>query len=100
MLETAFDVVIRPQVTEKSVAGAGLRKYTFRVHPAANKIEVKKAIEQIYAVKVAKVNTMNVPGKPRRRGGRVRPGRTSTWKKAVVTLAPGHTIDIFEGGQQ
>jgi len=99
MLETPWDVIIRPVITEKSVAGAAASKYTFRVHPSANKIQVRSAIERIYSVRVAKVNTMRVAGKPRRRGGRVRPGRTAEWKKAIVTLAEGHKIEIFGSGE-
>lgn len=99
MLETPWDVVIRPIITEKAVSGADARKYTFRVHPKANKVQIRQAITVIYKVQVEKVNTMNVLGKPRRRGGRVRPGRTSAWKKAIVTLRPGQKIDIFESGE-
>jgi large subunit ribosomal protein L23 len=99
MLETPWDVVIRPLITEKSVSGSRDRKYTFRVHSKANKIQIRSAVERIYSVKVSKVNTANIKGKPRRRGGRVRPGRTSNWKKAVVTLEAGFTIDIFESAE-
>ena len=59
----SYDVIIRPIVTERSMAGAADKKYVFEVAPAAGKIEVKKAVEEIFGVKVAKVNTMNVPGK-------------------------------------
>jgi large subunit ribosomal protein L23 len=96
MLRTPWDVIVCPLITEKSVKGANEGKYSFRVHVAANKIQIRNAIEEIYGVRVAKVNTLNVKGKPRRRGGRMRPGRTPMWKKAVVTLEAGDTIDLFE----
>lgn len=88
--------IIRPVVTEKSVSAARHGKYTFRVTLAASKIEIQKAVEDQFRVKVAKVNTQRVRGK-RRRVGRFREGTTERWKKAIVTLAEGHRIPFFEG---
>ena len=94
---TAYDIIIRPVITERSMAGAADKKYVFEVAPTAGKIEIKKAIEEIFGVKVAKVNTMNVSGKAKRLGaGRL--GRTRDWKKAIVQLTEdSKTIEIFEG---
>lgn len=91
----ARDVIIRPWITEKSTALMQDRKYTFEVHPDANKVQIKKAVEEIFKVKVLKVNTMRVPGKLRRVGRFV--GRKPDRKKAIVTLAEGQSIPIFEG---
>ena len=93
----SYDVIIRPIITERSMAGAAEKKYVFEVDPAAGKIEIKKAVEEIFGVKVAKVNTMHVPGKAKRLGaGRL--GRTKDWKKAIVQLtADSKTIEFFEG---
>ena len=94
---TAYDIIIRPVITERSMAGAADKKYVFEVAPTAGKIEIKKAIEEIFGVKVAKVNTINVSGKAKRMGA-ARPGRTKDWKKAIVQLAEdSKTIEIFEG---
>jgi large subunit ribosomal protein L23 len=88
-----YDVIRRPLVTEKSSALQGLRnQFRFEVAPSANKIEVKKAIETLFSVKVLKVNMVTMPSKARRMFGR--PGATRPWKKAVVTLKKGDTIDI------
>ena len=93
----SYDVIIRPIITERSMAGAAEKKYVFEVAPTAGKIEIKKAVEEIFGVKVAKVNTMNVPGKAKRLGA-ARPGRTKDWKKAIVQLTnDSKTIEIFEG---
>ena len=93
----SYDVIIRPIITERSMAGAAEEKYVFEVAPTAGKIEIKKAVEEIFGVKVAKVNTMNVPGKAKRLGA-ARPGRTKDWKKAIVQLTEdSKTIEIFEG---
>ena len=93
----SYDVIIRPIITERSMAGAAEKKYVFEVAPNAGKIEIKKAVEEIFGVKVAKVNTMNVPGKAKRLGA-ARPGRTKDWKKAVVQLTEdSKTIEFFEG---
>ena len=87
-------VVIRPLVTEKGTRTATtLNAYPFQVHPEANKIEIKSAIERIYSVKVREVRTINYKGKPRRT--RFKRGLTSHWKKAVVVLDPDDHIDLF-----
>ncbi|MFO7172003.1 MAG: 50S ribosomal protein L23 [Bacillota bacterium] len=91
----ARDILIRPIITEKSTAAMAQRKYTFQVHPDATKTQIKQAVEEIFKVKVVKVNTMNVPGKRRRMGRSV--GYRPSWKKAIVTLAEGQSIPIFEG---
>ncbi len=91
----ARDIIIAPVVTEKSNEAMGGGAYTFRVHPDATKADVHNAVEEIFKVKVTKVNTMNVSGKSRRLG--LRKGRTRDWKKAIVTLAPGQKIQFFEG---
>ena len=94
---TAYDIIIRPVITERSMAGVAEKKYVFEVAPTAGKVEIKKAIEEIFGVKVAKVNTINVPGKAKRMGA-ARPGRTKDWKKAIVQLTEeSKTIEIFEG---
>ena len=94
---TAYDIIIRPVITERSMASAADKKYVFEVLPAAGKIEIKKAVEEIFGVKVAKVNTMVVPGKAKRMGA-ARPGRTKEWKKAIVQLTEdSKTIEMFEG---
>ena len=93
----SYDVIIRPIITERSMAGAAEKKCVFEVAPTAGKIEIKKAVEEIFGVKVAKVNTMNVPGKAKRLGA-ARPGRTKDWKKAIVQLTEdSKTIEFFEG---
>ena len=94
---TAYDIIIRPVITERSMNSVADKKYVFEVAPTAGKIEIKKAIEEIFGVKVVKVNTMNVSGKAKRLGaGRL--GRTRDWKKAIVQLTEdSKTIEIFEG---
>lgn len=88
-----YDVIRRPLVTEKSSTLQGLRnQFRFEVAPSANKIEVRKAVETLFSVKVVKVNMLSVPSKARRMFGR--PGATRPWKKAIVTLRKGDTIDI------
>lgn len=89
------DVIRRPLVTEKGTDMMADGKYVFEVDPRANKTQIKQAVEAMFDVKVRKVNTSRVPGKLRRRGLDV--GRTREWKKATVTLAPGQSIEIFEG---
>ncbi len=91
----ARDIIIAPLVTEKTNEAMERGTYSFRVHPDATKADIHNAVEDIFKVRVVKVNTMNVPGKPRRLGLRI--GRTRAWKKAVVTLAPGQRIQFFEG---
>ena len=94
---TAYDIIIRPIITERSMASVADKKYVFEVAPTAGKIEIKKAVEEIFGVKVAKVNTMIVPGKAKRMGA-ARPGRTKEWKKAIVQLTENSkTIEMFEG---
>ena len=92
---SAHDIIIRPVVTEKSSSLMALNKYTFEVHRSANKIQIRKAVEEVFGVKVAGVNTINVKGKPRRRG--LSKGFTRSWKKAVVSLQQGSRIEFFEG---
>ncbi len=92
----AQDIIIRPIVTEKSMMGIAAKKYTFEVAKAANKIEIAKAVEELFKVKVAKVNTVNVRGKLRRQGRYE--GYTRSWKKAYVTLTEdSKSIEFFEG---
>jgi large subunit ribosomal protein L23 len=88
------DIVIRPVVSEKSYAGLERNTYTFLVDPRANKTEIKEAIQQIWNVRVLNVNTMNRRGKIKRT--RVSTGKRPDQKRAVVTLAEGDTIEIFE----
>lgn len=90
----ARDILIKPIVTEKSKALMEERKYTFRVPLSATKIQIRQAVEQIFKVKVQAVNTMRYEGKMKRLGRTQ--GRRSDWKKAVVTLKPGETIELFE----
>ncbi|MCR4419462.1 MAG: 50S ribosomal protein L23 [Clostridia bacterium] len=89
------DVIIRPVVTEKSTRLMGENKYTFLVHPRATKVDIRRAVEELFHVTVVKVNTLKVRGKRRRLGRTV--GRTPDRKKAVVTLKPGDKIEIIEG---
>lgn len=90
------DVLIKPIITEKTSALMADKKYTFKVDPNANKIEIKHAVEKVFDVKVAAVNTMHVRGKKRRVGVHV--GYTSDWKKAIVTLTKdSKTIGFFDG---
>ena len=94
---TAYDIVIRTIITERAMDGAADKKYFFEVAKEAGKIEIKKAVEEIFGVKVAAVNTLTVPGKEKRMGAG-RPGMTKTWKKAYVQLTPdSKTIEFFEG---
>ena len=95
-MKLAQDIIIKPIITEASMMGVVSKKYTFKVALTANKIEIKDAIEEIFGVKVEKVNTMRVRGRHRRMGRNE--GRTPNWKKAVVTLAEGSkTIGFFDG---
>ena len=92
----AHDIIIRPIITEKSMAGAVNKVYTFEVAKTANKIEIAKACEEVFKVKVAKVNTLNVRGQFRRQG-RNNGGYTRSWKKAIITLAANSKpIEFFE----
>ena len=93
----SYDIIIRPIITERSMTSVAEKKYVFEVAPNAGKIEIKKAVEEIFGVKVASVNTVTVPGKEKRMGA-ARPGMTKTWKKAYVQLtADSKTIEFFEG---
>ncbi len=88
-------VIVQPVVSEKSYALMADGKYTFRVHDRAHKVQIAQAVEEIFDVKVAAVRTGNVRSKPKRRG--LTTGRSRSWKKAVVQLAPGERIELFEG---
>ena len=90
-----FDVILRPVVTEKSMADMAEKKYTFLVHPEANKVQIKEAVEKMFeGAKVKAVNTMNLEGKKKRRGMVI--GKTAKRKKAIVTLAAdSKEIEIF-----
>ena len=93
---TAQDIVIKPIITEKSMGGLQENKYTFKVAKCANKIEIAKAVEELFGVQVASVNTMNLDGKKKRRGMVV--GKTAKTKKAIVKLTEESAdIEIFEG---
>ena len=94
-MKTSYDVIIRPIITENSMDMAADKKYAFKVAKEANKTEVRKAIEEIFGVDVAKVNVVNVNGKKKRMGRTM--GTTSSYKKAVVTLTPdSKEIEIFQ----
>lgn len=95
-MKEPYEIVRRPLVTEKSMDGVAENKYTFEVATYSNKIEIGQAIEKIYNVKVQKVNTLTVKGK-KKRVGRHPQGKTPDMKKAVVTIAAGQRIEIFEG---
>ncbi len=90
------DIILKPVITEKSMDELQNGKYTFKVATDANKSEIKKAVEALFDVKVAKVNTLNCNGKEKRVGRYV--GKTADWKKAIVTLTEdSKTIEFFEG---
>jgi large subunit ribosomal protein L23 len=95
MIALAHDIIVRPVVTEKSSRLMSHNKYTFEVLPQANKIEIRKAVEEVFKVKVTSVHTINMPSKPKRMGRFL--GRSRSWKKAIVTLAPGQRIEFFDG---
>ena len=91
-----YDIIRRPVITEKTnIQKDEANQVTFEVDPRANRIEIKRAVEQIFNVKVADARTMNVSGKVKRRG-RIE-GKRRNWKKAIVTLMPGERIEFFEG---
>lgn len=95
-MKTAYDIIIKPIITEQSMEATEEKKYVFQVAIDANKIEIKKAIEEIFGVKVEKVNTIRMDGKEKRMGVHV--GRRANWKKAMVKLtADSKTIEFFEG---
>ena len=92
----AHDIIIAPVITEKSMSGIADKKYTFKVDKNANKIEIAQAVEELFKVKVAKVNTINVRGHVRRMGRYE--GTTAAWKKAVIKLTESSkTIEFFDG---
>ena len=94
-MQSAQDIIIKPIITEKSMIGIQDKKYTFKVAKDANKIQIAKAVETIFGVKVQKVNTMNCKGRYRRQGRT--DGYTSDWKKAIVTLKEdSKNIEFFE----
>ena len=95
-MRTAYDIVIRPVITEQSMEDMDIKKYVFEVAKDANKVEIAKAIEEIFGVTVIKVTTENIRGKEKRVGANPA-GKTKTWKKAVVKLsADSKNIEIFE----
>ena len=96
MATNAYDIIKRPIITEQSMSEIDMKKYVFEVAKDANKIEIAKAIEEIFGVKVAKVNTLNMQGKEKRQG-RWPAGRRPSWKKAMITLTEdSKSIEIFE----
>lgn len=96
-MKTPRDVIIRPVVSEKSYGGLEQNTYTFLVDPRANKTEIKEAIQKIWDVRVISVNTLNRRGKVKRR--RFTTGKRADQKRAIVTLAEGDSIEIFETGK-
>ena len=95
-MKTAYDIIKRPIITEQSMADIDMKKYVFEVAKDANKIEIAKAVEEAFGVKVAKVNTLNMQGKLKRMGAQPA-GRRPSWKKAMVTLTPdSKSIELFE----
>ncbi len=95
-MRTSYDIIVRPIVTENSMSQVADRKYTFEVLKEANKSQIKKAVEEVFGVKVEGVNTMRVKGKLKRMGKNE--GYTRSWKKAIVKLTEdSKTIEFFEG---
>ena len=95
-MKSARDVIFRPVVSEKSYAGIEQNSYTFLVDPRANKTEIKEAVQSIWDVRVTSVNTLKRRGKVKRRG--FTKGKRADEKRAIVTLAEGDSIEIFESG--
>jgi large subunit ribosomal protein L23 len=93
----AEDIILAPILTEETWSRMEENKYSFRVALGANKIEIRKAVEELFKVKVEKVWTANKKGKPRRERLNQLHGRTSRWRKAIVKLAPGDRIDVMGG---
>ena len=91
------EVLLAPVVSEKSYSLIADRKYSFRVHPRAHKTQVRQAVEELFEVTVLRVNVSKVQAKPKRRG--MQKGTKPGWKKAIVQLKPGDTIEIFTGAQ-
>ena len=94
---TSHDIIRKPMITEKTMAAMAENKYTLIVHQSANKVQVKRAIEEIFNVKVEDVKTMRVEGKTKRVGVHI--GKRADYKKAIVKLAEGSSIEFFEGMQ-
>lgn len=95
-MKLAQDIIIKPIITEASMMGVAFKKYTFKVAADANKVEIAKAVEELFGVKVAKVNTLTVNGKMRRYSRFE--GYKASWKKAIVTLTEdSKTIEFFDG---
>lgn len=94
---TSHDIIRKPVITEKSMAAMAENKYTFIVHISANKSQIKRAVEEVFNVKVENVATSRTMGKTKRMGVHV--GKRADYKKAIVTLAEGSTIEFFEGMQ-
>ena len=93
----AYDIILRPVITEQSMESVADKKYVFQVAVGANKTEIKAAIEEIFGVKVAKINTIRMQGKVKRTGA-YPAGRRAAYKKAIITLtADSKTIELFEG---
>jgi large subunit ribosomal protein L23 len=93
--QSMYDIIRAPVVTEKSTQGSEYNQVTFRVSPDATKPQIKRAVEGLFSVKVTKVNTLNMNGKVKMFKGR--PGKRADYKKAIVTLAEGNSIDITTG---
>ena len=91
----ARQVLRSPVISEKSYALIAENKYTFRVHAQAHKTQIRAAVQEVFDVRVVDVRTMKMKSKPKRRGWTT--GRTRSWKKAIVELAPGDRIELFEG---
>jgi len=95
-MTNAYDIIKRPIITERTTEMMNDKRYVFEVDPRAHKIQIKQAVEEIFGVKVKKVNTINVKGKPKRMGRYV--GRTKNWKKAIVQLTEdSKALEFFEG---
>ena len=95
-MKAAQDIILAPVITEKSMTGIADKKYTFKVASDANKIEIAEAVEKLFKVDVEKVNTVSMRGQVRRMGRYI--GKTSAWKKAIVTLKKNSkTIEFFDG---
>lgn len=96
-MKSSYDILIRPVISEQSMEHSDIKKYVFEVAKDANKIEIAKAVEEVFGVEVEKVTTLHVKGKEKRVGANPK-GRTASWKKAVVRLTPkSKTIEFFEG---
>jgi large subunit ribosomal protein L23 len=91
------EILLAPVVTEKAYGGVETNKYAFRVHPDAHKTQIRQAVEEQFEVKVVRVNVLMVQPKPKRRGAHR--GTKRGWKKAIVQLRPGDTIEVFGGVQ-